>query len=135
MDFKRSKSRIRTLIEKMISADVCRQKITSKERDNESGLDYFDARYFSGVQGRFPSIDPAKCNTCQEQPQIWNRYSYALNNPLVYIDLDGYWPFWIHNSIYQSAFKGVPNGRQMEYLMEINWKADFGKRMQKRTEM
>jgi RHS repeat-associated protein len=34
-----------------------RQKFTAKERDAESGLDYFGARYFSGAQGRFTSPD------------------------------------------------------------------------------
>jgi hypothetical protein len=32
--------------------------LTGKERDNETGLDYFGARYFSGAQGRFTSPDP-----------------------------------------------------------------------------
>lgn len=34
-----------------------RQRFTGKERDAESGLDYFAARYFSGAQGRFTSPD------------------------------------------------------------------------------
>jgi len=33
-------------------------QITSKERDVETGLDFFGARYFSGAQGRFTSADP-----------------------------------------------------------------------------
>ena len=33
-------------------------QITSKERDAETGLDYFGARYLSSVQGRFTSTDP-----------------------------------------------------------------------------
>jgi YD repeat-containing protein len=35
------------------STDDIHQKFTSKERDNESGLDFFGARYYSGGQGRF----------------------------------------------------------------------------------
>ena len=38
-------------------ADSTRQKFTQKERDNESGLDYFGARYYSSAQGRFTSAD------------------------------------------------------------------------------
>jgi RHS repeat-associated protein len=38
--------------------DAVTEKFTSKERDAESGLDYFGARYFSGAQGRFTSPDP-----------------------------------------------------------------------------
>ncbi|PYP85422.1 MAG: hypothetical protein DMF61_16295 [Blastocatellia bacterium AA13] len=35
-----------------------RPKFTQKERDAESGLDYFLARYYSSAQGRFTSVDP-----------------------------------------------------------------------------
>ena len=38
--------------------DTTRQKFTSKERDNETGLDYFGARYYGSVQGRFTEADP-----------------------------------------------------------------------------
>ena len=38
--------------------DSVRQKFTQKERDNETGLDYFGARYFASTQGRFTSPDP-----------------------------------------------------------------------------
>jgi RHS repeat-associated protein len=38
--------------------DQVRQKFGAKERDSETGLDYFINRYFSSVQGRFTSIDP-----------------------------------------------------------------------------
>ncbi len=34
-------------------------RFTGKERDAETGLDYFGARYYSGAQGRFTSVDPA----------------------------------------------------------------------------
>ena len=35
------------------------QQFTSKERDVETGLDYFGARYFSSTKGRFTGVDPA----------------------------------------------------------------------------
>jgi len=38
--------------------DNITQKFTGKERDGETGLDFFQARYFSGPQGRFTSPDP-----------------------------------------------------------------------------
>ncbi len=66
------------------SADRIRQKFTIKERDNETGLDYFGARYYANVQGRFTSVDPenfqARLNATR--PQSWNGYSYVNNNPL-----------------------------------------------------
>jgi RHS repeat-associated protein len=68
-----------------------RQKFTGKERDAETGLDYFGARYFSGAQGRFTSPDPLLNSGRPWEPQSWNRYAYALNNPLKYVDPDGLW--------------------------------------------
>ncbi|MCZ2078482.1 MAG: hypothetical protein LC130_26225, partial [Bryobacterales bacterium] len=76
-----------------------RQKFTGKERDGETGLDYFGARYFSGAQGRFTSPDPfsilREAGSREEldgylaEPQRWNKYAYSLNNPLKYVDPDG----------------------------------------------
>jgi len=62
---------------------------TGKERDAESGLDYFGARYYSSSMGRFSSPDPKATSAHLENPQSWNRYAYTDNNPLVYIDPDG----------------------------------------------
>lgn len=59
---------------------------TGKERNAETGLDYFEARYFSGAQGRFTSPDPLLSSGCPENPQSWNRYAYVLNNLLRYTD-------------------------------------------------
>jgi RHS repeat-associated protein len=63
--------------------------LTQKERDIETGLDYFEARYFSSVQGRFTGVDPLTGSAKPEMPQSWNRYSYCINNPLLYIDPSG----------------------------------------------
>jgi hypothetical protein len=52
-------------------------------------LDFFGARYFSGAQGRFASVDPSMLSTVLANPQSWNRYTYALNNPLRYVDPNG----------------------------------------------
>ncbi len=65
-------------------------KFTGKERDAETGLDYFVARYYGSKIGRFTTTDPVM--TIQANlvdPQRWNRYAYARNNPLKYVDLDG----------------------------------------------
>ena len=65
------------------------QKFTGKERDAESRLDYFNARYFSGAGGRFTSVDPENAGASPADPQSWNGYTYARNNPLLYVDPDG----------------------------------------------
>jgi RHS repeat-associated protein len=61
--------------------------LTLKERDNETGLDYFNARYFGSTQGRFTSPDPLGGHT--EDPQTLNRYTYVRNNPAVLTDPTG----------------------------------------------
>jgi RHS repeat-associated protein len=63
---------------------------TGKERDSESGNDYFGARYFGSSMGRFMSPDPSGLLAQHpENPQSWNLYAYALNNPLKNIDPTG----------------------------------------------
>jgi RHS repeat-associated protein len=75
------------------SGDAIRQKFTLKERDNETGLDYFGARYYGSTMGRFTSADPLLSSGREEEPQSWNRYSYVLNNPLRLIDPSGLYEF------------------------------------------
>lgn len=77
-------------------ADNVRQKFTGKERDNETNLDYFHARYYSNIQGRFTSVDPLLSSGTVTDPQTWNRYGYALNNPLKWTDPDGLF-VWSHS--------------------------------------
>lgn len=67
-----------------------RSRSTGKERDAETGLDYFGARYFSGAQGRFTSPDVPLLAQRPGDPQSWNLYSYTRNNPLRYVDPDGH---------------------------------------------
>jgi RHS repeat-associated protein len=81
------------------AADSTRQKFTQKERDNESGLDYFGARYYGSAQGRFTGVDPynpivdidkeENFRQYLGQPQNWNRYTFVWNNPLKFIDPNG----------------------------------------------
>jgi RHS repeat-associated protein len=69
--------------------DTVRQKFTGYERDDETGLDYAQARYYSSLIGRFTSPDPLLSSGKPLQPQSWNRYSYVLNNPLKFVDPKG----------------------------------------------
>jgi RHS repeat-associated protein len=53
-------------------------------------LDYMHARYYLPLIGRFTSVDPVlQAGRAQSSPQLWNRFSYALNSPLKYIDPRG----------------------------------------------
>ena len=66
------------------------RKFTGKERDAETGLDYFGARYYASKIGRFTTADPVQ--TIRENlvdPQRWDKYAYARNNPLRYVDPNG----------------------------------------------
>jgi RHS repeat-associated protein len=60
---------------------------TGHVRDPESGLIYMRARYYNPALGRFMSIDPVAFSS--ENPGSFNRYAYANNNPLLYVDPDG----------------------------------------------
>jgi RHS repeat-associated protein len=64
-------------------------KFTGKERDAETGLDYFGARYYGNSLSRFITPDPLLNSGQPWNPQSWNRYSYVENNPLRYTDPTG----------------------------------------------
>src|SRR5580658_1585573 len=72
------------------------RKFTGKERDSESGLDMFGARYYGSSLGRFMTPDwAAKPTTVPYaslgNPQTLNLYSYVHNNPLSFQDKDGHY--------------------------------------------
>ena len=73
-----------------IRSPVCVNHFTGKERDTESGLDNFGARYYGSNMGRFMSPDPSGLLAANPaDPQSWNMYAYARNNPLINIDPTG----------------------------------------------
>jgi RHS repeat-associated protein len=65
--------------------------LTQKERDEESGLDFFNARYYGSMLGRFTSPDQPFADQYESDPQSWNLYVYVSNNPLIYTDPTGLW--------------------------------------------
>jgi RHS repeat-associated protein len=71
------------------AGDSVDQQFTGKERDQESGLDYFGARYYGSALGRWTSPDDPLIDQDPTNPQSWNLYSYVLNNPLVNTDPTG----------------------------------------------
>jgi len=64
-------------------------RCTGKERDTESGNDYFGARYYASTMGRFLSPDDFWKDTNLADPQSLNKYAYSRNNPLRYVDPTG----------------------------------------------
>jgi RHS repeat-associated protein len=78
-----------------INNDSNHYKFTGKERDSESGLDYFGARYYSNGLGRFISADwsatPIPVPYADfGDPQTLNQYTYVRNLPTTKIDADGH---------------------------------------------
>jgi RHS repeat-associated protein len=64
-----------------------RYRFCGKERDEESGLYYYGARYYAPWCCRFVSVDPL----AGEMP-FATPYSYAVNSPMVFVDVDGLAP-------------------------------------------
>ncbi|MCZ2149022.1 MAG: RHS repeat-associated core domain-containing protein, partial [Bryobacterales bacterium] len=89
-------------------ADFVNAKFTGKERDAETGLDYFGARYFAGAQGRWASPDVINLTNARllNPSNTLNKYVYAANNPLKYVDPDG-----LDITLYYRA----PSGAAMDF--------------------
>jgi RHS repeat-associated protein len=62
-------------------------EFTAYQHDTESGLDYALARFYDSRMGSFCSADPVGGDPTD--PQTWNRYAYARNNPVNFIDPNG----------------------------------------------
>jgi RHS repeat-associated protein len=81
--------------QQVVANDTNDYKFTGKERDAESGNDYFGARYYASTLGRFLSPDwDAKPTAVPYatfgDPQTLNLYAYVENAPLNRVDADGH---------------------------------------------
>jgi RHS repeat-associated protein len=84
---------------------------TGKERDTESGLDNFGARFHGSTLGRFMSPDSLQPSRSHPlvllqflaDPQNWNKYAYALNNPVKDTDLGGHFTGDDHEKMQMNA--------------------------------
>jgi RHS repeat-associated protein len=112
------------------AGDGIRQKFTGKDRDSETGLDYFEARYFASKQGRFTSPDEFSggpddlfdfADVASENPTLYgeltepqslNKYVYCYNNPLSFIDIDGHktWGEWLKTGLEVASYIPGPIG-------------------------
>jgi len=94
---------------------------TGKERDAESGNDYFGARYYASSIGRFMSpdwsakVEPVPYATL-DNPQSLNLYAYMGNNPLAGVDPDGHCCWDLLKSTAAKAWDWLSEG----------WKRDQG---------
>lgn len=91
-------------------------KYTSQEFDPETGLYYYNARYYNPVLGRFISADTLVPNPAD--PQALNRYSYVRNNPLIYIDPSGhsFGKWWDHQ---RERLKRPQNAMMLQLLCPL----------------
>ena len=95
-------------------------KFTGKERDTESGLDYFGARYYASSMGRWMSPDyqdldedgvpDAAPHASLTNPQTLNLYGYVENNSLSKRDFDGHSSWQDCNGGTQQCWQGDFNG-------------------------
>jgi RHS repeat-associated protein len=108
----------------MTEFDFCASRYTGKERDTESGNDYFNARYMASSMGRFLSPDPSNLSVDFWLPQTWNRYTYGLNNPLTMVDKNGLWPSPIHFQMNDSSFPGMSK-QDIGILDKATWNMDW----------
>jgi RHS repeat-associated protein len=83
-------------------------EFTGKERDTETGLDYFGARYYGSNMDRWMSPDwssspEAVPYATLSNPQSLNLYSYVGNNPMSTADADGHccsdWADWVDSKV------------------------------------
>jgi RHS repeat-associated protein len=120
--------------------DRVRQQFTSKERDIETGLDYFLARYYSPAQGRFMSPDEFSGGPTElfaevaahnptfygdlTSPQTLNKYQFTVNNPLRFIDPDGHQEV-IADTLSRAAKDPVGTGRAAVGFVKDYWKGEL----------
>ena len=72
------------------TSDLDFHHFTGKERDAESNLDNFGARYNASSMGRFMTPDDPIIYASKGNPQSWNLYAYVQNNPINSVDPDGH---------------------------------------------
>jgi len=94
-----------------------RYEYTGKEKDNSTGLYFYGARYYDSTLGRFISADTLITDPLD--PEALNRYSYARNNPILYMDPSGHGFFSFIGNIFKSIgniIKGIFTGDPMAFV-------------------
>jgi RHS repeat-associated protein len=65
------------------------EKDSETETSSSLGFNYLGARQLHGASGRFIGVDPEHVGGSFVNPQSWNGYAYAGNNPFRFVDPDG----------------------------------------------
>jgi RHS repeat-associated protein len=99
-----------------LSGVGAKEGYTGKERDAETGLDYFGARYYLGAIGRWGGVD-----ALTDQYPSWSPYTYVLNSPLRLVDPDG-------REIDVSELEATKEGRDLLNKILADWEAFTGVR-------
>jgi RHS repeat-associated protein len=116
-----------------------KRKFSDKERDEETGLDYFGARYYASTKYRWLSVDRVlNVDRSVANPQTWNLYSFCENNPTTYSDPKGdslapsiplLLPLKLLDAAFRAQlslsnlFRGISwDFKVTDYLDETNWK-------------
>ena len=102
------------------------EKITGQIRDQESGVDYFNARYFTAPLGRFNSPDPGNAGASLLSSQSWNGYAYVLGNPLASVDPTGMTTACTGNAAMHDPFCQIGPWAQYPGMNAINQVDPFG---------
>ncbi|MCH9646605.1 MAG: RHS repeat-associated core domain-containing protein [Deltaproteobacteria bacterium] len=93
-----------------------------EQRDHSTGADYMHARHYRSDIGRFVSVDPLPGKA--GEPQSWNRYAYALGNPLNLIDPSGEQAI-CDNGELGEADVGVCHGNPVPFYFEAEFDPPF----------
>ena len=89
--------------------DNVRKRFTGYEKDQETGLDFAEARYYNNAYGRFTAVDPLLASGKNADPQTFNRYVYVGDNPVTRVDKNGQdWYVYYDTHVRQnySSFNG-----------------------------
>jgi RHS repeat-associated protein len=99
-------------------------KFTGKERDTESGLDNFGARYNASTMGRFMSPDRSPDGIAPGDPQSWNLYGYVRNRPTGSVDVGGNWATPVHAEMVTVALQGLVSAGELKQLIAEQYVMD-----------
>jgi RHS repeat-associated protein len=114
-------------------------KFTGKDLDEDTGLYYFNARWYDEEVGRFITEDSIPIDP--NDPRTLNYYTYAFNNPIYYNDPTGHLPEGANPEELQAeidAFWSNPDnftgnegkwwqdqGLQMQALLYLQWEMEL----------